>query len=73
METRQQMQAFNPPLNLPTPSTRKWTTSWVGMPSSTEHANLTKLHKVPFTFPSKTTFVKEIFWDISKQMLETSE
>jgi hypothetical protein len=61
VETKQQMKAINPPLDLPTPSTREWMTSWVGMPSLTKHANLTKHHEVPSTFPSKTTFVKGYF------------
>jgi hypothetical protein len=38
------------------------------MPSSTEPTKPIK----PYTFPSKFIYVKEIFQDINKQMLETS-
>jgi hypothetical protein len=36
-------------------------TNWARIPNSTEPINLTKLQKIPFTSPSKTIFVKEIF------------
>jgi hypothetical protein len=55
------MQTVNPPSNLPTLTTIKWMTNWAGIPNSVEPTNLTKLQKIPFTSPSKTIFVEEIF------------
>jgi hypothetical protein len=72
VETIQQMQVINPPLDLPIPSTKEWTISWVRMPTSIECADPIELQEVPFTSPSKTIFVEEIFQDINKQMLEIS-
>jgi hypothetical protein len=66
------MQVVSLPLNLPTPSIGEWTTSWARMPSSTKPTKTTKLQEVHFKFPSKIIYEKEIFQDISKQMLETN-
>jgi hypothetical protein len=72
VETIQQMQVINSPLDLPIPSTKEWTISWARMPSSIEPANPIKLQEVPFTSPRKSISIKEIFQDINKQMLEIS-
>jgi len=37
------MQAVNPPPNLPTLTTREWTTNWAVMPSLAEPVDLAKL------------------------------
>jgi hypothetical protein len=55
------MQVINPPLDLPIPSSKEWTISWARMLSSIELANPIELQEVPFTSPSKTISVEEIF------------
>ncbi len=61
VETIQQMQVVSSPFDLLTPLVGEWTTSWVGMPSSTKLAERTKFQEIPSTFPSKIVFVEEIF------------
>ncbi len=62
----QQMQVINPPLDLPIPSSKEWTISWAKMPNSTELVDPIELQEIPFTSPSKTISVEEIFQDINK-------
>jgi hypothetical protein len=72
VETIQQMQVINPPLDLPIPSIKEWMISWARMPSSTKLANPIKIQEVLFTSLSKSISIEEIFQDINKQMLEIS-
>jgi hypothetical protein len=61
VETIQHMQVVSPPLDLPIPLIREWTTSWAGIPCLINLTKTTKLQEAPSNSPNKIISMEEIF------------
>lgn len=72
VETIQQRQVMNPPLEVRSIIGYEWNISQVAMPNSVTLAQTSKPQQIPFVSLHKLMSIEKAFQDINKQMLETS-